>query len=169
MNILFHTLNWYKGEIFEASVILGFGLLLIVLAVIFWQVGSSPYSQAMVIPLVVAGAIFTLSSGYGLWKNQRLVAQLEQKLPEDEEHFVKAEKKRVEGFQYLYDFTKYLATGFFAIAMLIFFFTENRHWQAAAIAMVILGLSGLVIDYFSKERADVYYQIIMNYENGEQL
>ena len=119
--------------------------------------------------MVTAGAIFGLSSGHSIWNNQRLVVQLEQKLPEDEGQFVKAEKKRVEGFQYLYDFTKYLATGLFATALLIFFFTETRHWQAAAIAIVILGLSGLVIDYFSKERADIYCQIIMNYENGEQL
>ena len=69
----------------------------------------------------------------------------------------------MESFESLYRFTKYLALSLFALAIIIFFFVENRNWQAIAIALITLGLSGLVIDYFSEERANHYYDIILDY------
>lgn len=90
------------------------------------------------------------------------MAQYQTSYLKDTVAFVHSEKTRVEGFQSLYTFTKYLASGLFTASIIIFFFLQNKNWQALAIAMVILGLSGLVIDYFSKERADIYYQIIIN-------
>ena len=115
----------------------------------------------MVIPLVLIGLILAGSGTYGTYSNQRQITQYQQNPPLEIASFIQAEKERVEGFQSLYTFTKYLALGLFATAVCIFFFTQNRYWQAAAIAMVVLGLSGLVIDYFSKERADSYYEVIL--------
>ncbi len=161
MEFISHTLEWYKGEVFEALISLGAGVALTLIAMIFWGLGSTPGAQAMVIPLVLIGLILAGSGTYGTYSNQRQITQYQQNPPLEIASFIQAEKERVEGFQSLYTFTKYLALGLFATAVCIFFFTQNRYWQAAAIAMVVLGLSGLVIDFFSKERADSYYEVIL--------
>lgn len=161
MKFIEATIAWTKGEIAEALITSAFGVLLIIFALCLWKFASYQSAHALVMPLVCVGLILGLSGGYNAYSNQNKIAQFEQRWAENSQDFLQSEKERVEGFQYLYTFTKYLAAILFAIAILIFFFVQNKHWQAIAIAFVILGLSGLVIDYFSKERADAYYEIIM--------
>ena len=162
MNFIEHTIHWYKGEAFEALVSAGFGIVFILIGLALWKIGNSPAAQALIIPLMVIGLILGISGLNNTVVNRKAVQQLEHTKLESRLSFMQSEKERVEGFQYLYTFTKYLATGLFAVALFIFFFTEHIQWRAIAISMVILGGSGLVIDYFSKERADIYYQTILN-------
>ncbi|UTW62833.1 hypothetical protein KFE98_01350 [bacterium SCSIO 12741] len=166
MNFLDHTLNWYRGEVFEALISAGFGIALILLALLFWRMGTTQGAQALLFPLLVLGLILGGSGIYNAYSNRAKAVQLEQNTTEVNAAFIQAEKERVEGFQYLYTFTKFLATFLFTVALVIFFFVSGKIWQAIAIAMIIMGLSGLVIDYFSKERADTYYEIIL--KQGEQ-
>lgn len=156
------TSAWVKGEIFEALLSAGFGLVLIVVGLLFWFLGKTPNAQALLIPLLVIGAILSGSGFYNAYANNKKLAVYQLEYQQNKTAFIQAEKARVEGFEGLYTFTKYLATGLFAIALLLFFFVNNRHALAIAIALVLLGFSGLVIDYFSKERADIYYQEIIN-------
>lgn len=157
MSVLEHTTNWYKGEIFEASIIGVFGIALIAISIVFWRLGKTPNAQAMVAPLLVVGLLLG-ATGYFMSNNNsnKLNELLDTKI-ENQQEFVQAEKQRVEDFQSLYTYTKIGAAVFFAIAIVLFFVTENRHLQAIAIALIITGVSGLVIDYFSKERANLYY------------
>lgn len=165
MSLINDTIDWYKGEVFEAFFICGFGVFIFVIAIVIKGFGDTYGSQALILPIMVIGIILGMTGGYNAYVNKQKIMPLEQVQSIDEMSFIQSEKERVEGFQYLYTFTKYLATVLFALAILIFFFLENKNWQAIAIAMVILGLSGLVIDYFSKERADTYYQIILYHIN----
>jgi hypothetical protein len=137
---------------------------LILLALLFWFLGKTPNAQALLIPLLVIGVILSGSGFYNSYANSKKLAVYQLEYQQNKAAFIQAEKARVVGFAGLYTFTKYLATGLFAIALLLFFFVNNRHALAVAIALVVLGLSGLVIDYFSKERADVYYQEILRAE-----
>lgn len=157
-----NTIDWYKGEAFEAFVSGSFGIGFIFIALLLWKIGDTQGARALIIPLVGLGLILGISGLYNANTNRHIVKQLENSYTKTDMAFIHSEKERVEGFQYLYTFTKYLATGLFAVALIIFFFTENYHGRAIAISMVILGGSGLVIDHFSKERADTYYQIILN-------
>ena len=161
MNFIQHTIEWYKGEVFEALLSFGFGIFIIILGIIFGRFGSTEGAQAMVIPLVVIGIIIGGSGAYNAYSNQKKIEELRNNSPSYTTEFIQSEKERVERFQYLYTFTKFLATGLFASALLIFFFVSNKNGLAIAITMIIMGLSGLVIDFFSKERADIYYEIIL--------
>ncbi|WP_349663415.1 hypothetical protein IZU89_12425 [Cellulophaga lytica] len=156
MNIIEHTTNWYKGEIFEGTLIGIAGVLLIIVSMAFWKFGKTPNAQAMVIPLAVVGLFigasgFFMSSGNSKALEKITASQI------DNQSFVQSEKKRVADFQALYLYTKIGAGICFTIATLLFFISENRHLLAVGIALIIIGISGLTIDYFSKERADVYY------------
>lgn len=157
MSILNETVNWYKGEIFEATIFGSFGLLLILLGVFSWKFGLTPNSKSIVIPVIVIGFIFSTTAISGIISNNKRLKQIE-KVEIDTTNFVKEEIDRVNGFQYLYTMTKYIALVCFTVALCLFFFTNSANLQAIAIALIIMGLTGLVIDYFSKERADHYYE-----------
>ncbi|MNY54849.1 hypothetical protein D3C86_1907700 [compost metagenome] len=74
--------------------------------------------------------------------------------------FIQAEKKRVEDFQYGYTISKVVASLFFPATLLIFWLTRNPTWQGIGIGLAYFALAGLVVDYFSQERADIYYKAI---------
>lgn len=161
MNLIEYTINWYKGEIFEATIIGVFGIFLIAISIAFWNLGKTPNAQAMLIPLLVVGLLLGFTGAYMSYSNSNKMKTLSETTIESQQEFIQLEKQRVEGFQSLYTYTKIGATLFFSIAIILFFVTDNRHWQAIAIALIITGASGLVIDYFSKERADVYYNELL--------
>ena len=161
MNIIEHTINWYKGEIFEGTLIGLFGAILLVISIVFWRLGKTPNAQAMVIPLLVVGLLLSLTGGFMANSNANKIKTLTESKIENHQEFLQVEKKRVEDFQPLYTYTKIGAALFFTMAIILFFVTKDKHWQAVAIALIILGASGLVIDYFSKERADVYYNQLL--------
>ncbi len=163
MNFINHTLEWYKGEAFESLITSVFGSLLIVLAIYCWRMGTTQGAQALVLPLLLVGLLIGVSGTYNYFSHQKAIHTIEHIQTEKIKSFIQSEKERVKGFHSLYTFTKYLALILFTLAMIIFFFVENRSWQAIAIAFIILGLSGLVIDYFSEERANHYYNIILGY------
>ncbi|MCY4267415.1 MAG: hypothetical protein OXC67_05945 [Flavobacteriaceae bacterium] len=163
MHFINHTLEWYKGEAFESLVSSVFGVLLIIVALYSWRMGTTQGAHALVIPLLLIGLLLVGFGSYGYFKNQNAIKHFEQVQPKEMASFIQSEKERVEGFQSLYTFTKYLALSLFALAMIIFFFIENKNWQAIAIAFIIIGISGLIIDYFSEERANNYYSIILEY------
>ena len=48
MDFVQHSIDWAKGEIFEATLIAAFGLLTILAGVLFWKLGKSPNAKAVV-------------------------------------------------------------------------------------------------------------------------
>lgn len=161
MEFIQHTINWTKGEIFEAVFIGAFGLLLVICGVLFWRLGQTPNAKSMFIPLVLVGILFAGAGMSGVVSNQKRIPKFEQEFHENPTVFVENEKERVEDFQYLYTMTLILASVSFVIAMTFFWFTNSSVLKAIGIALLIFGLSGIVIDYFSKERADIYYEQIL--------
>ncbi|HEY8934222.1 MAG TPA: hypothetical protein VIM65_03345, partial [Cyclobacteriaceae bacterium] len=75
--------------------------------------------------------------------------------------FIQAEKERVESFQYMYTISKIVATIFFTCTLIIFWLSENPTLRGWGIGLAIFAISGLVVDYFSQERAENYYQAIV--------
>ena len=127
----------------------------------------------MLYPVSFSIRLFTVSfdnvsSAYNLIKvngsniasNNKRLTQYTEAFNKDKVEFIKSEKKRVEDFQYLYKMTIIIASVCFAVAICFFLFTNNHVLKAIGIALIIFGLTGLIIDYFSKERADNYYKAI---------
>lgn len=162
MESLAASIQWVKGEIFEAYIFGSFGILLNVCAIIFWRFGSTPNAKAVVIPLIVVGLFFITAATVTIMENHKRYDQLLQVSADDLESFLLSEKKRVEDFQYLYKITTIIAVSSFTIASVFFIFFDSIWLRAIGIALIVFGLSGLVIDYFSKERSDIYYQALIN-------
>lgn len=161
MEFIQHTIHWIKGELFEAKLILAFGLLTIITGFLFWKIGTTPNSRALLIPLLVVGAIYSSIGGGMLYSNPKRMVELPQSYQQDKAAFIKSEKKRVDDFQYGYKISKIVATVFFLLTLLIFWTTKNPTWMGIGIALTYFALAGLVVDYFSQERADAYYKTIL--------
>lgn len=166
MSFIQHSIAWARGEIFEASIMGGVGLLLLVIAFLYWRIGSTPGAKAMILPLLAVGLILGVAGISGRSGNQKHIERCEALEPDALPEFVRAEKERVEGFESLYNFTMILAPICFAAACIIFWLTLNPHARGVAVALLLIGASGLVIDLFAKERGDIYYGKILE-ELGE--
>jgi hypothetical protein len=153
-----NTFNWYNGEIFEAKFILGFGFLLVLIAALFYYMGSTPAAKAIVIPFLTLGIIIVLMSVYGIYSNTTIMKTLQAIHDKNPGQFQQDEIKRVEGFQYLYPMSIGISLVSFLVALGLLYFVKNIHWQAIAITLIFFGGSFAVIDYFSKERASIYYE-----------
>jgi hypothetical protein len=161
MDFINNTNNWVKGEIFEGTVIAVFGILTLVSAFLFWKFGETPHAKALTIPTVVLGVLL-LSMGVSMYSsNQKRFKEYQNQYQENPSGFIKQEKERVEGFQYMYVISKVLATLAFAFAIFAFWFSRSAGFQSVALIFLILGVSLLVIDYFSEERASIYYAEII--------
>jgi hypothetical protein len=161
MDFLQHTTNWIKGEIFEATIFGSFGLLTIISSLILWKFGDTPNSKALIIPIIVVGLLFWGTAITSINTNKKKLPQYTEAYKQDKSAFVKSEKARVESFQYLYKMTIIIASICFVLAICSFVFTHNPTVRAIGIALAVMGITGLTIDYFSKERADNYYKVIL--------
>jgi hypothetical protein len=159
MNFQHYTIEWYKGEIFESTISGGFGLVIIITTLLLQLLETTDNAKALFWPLLLVGFILISAGIYNRQNNISILNEVK-KTTINKEYIIK-EKQRVENFQSLYTFTKTFSGVLFLTAILIFFLISNRFWLSIALSMVLLGLSGLVIDYFSKERADIYYERIL--------
>lgn len=71
MDFIQHTLNWVKGEIFEALIFGSFGLIVIILSVLFWKFGGTPNSKALIIPFAIVGIFFFIMAITGIFNNNK--------------------------------------------------------------------------------------------------
>lgn len=160
MDFFQHTTNWIKGEIFEGTLIAIFGILVTLSGILFWKFGSTATTKSLFIPLIVIGLLFISTGASMYYSNQKRLVTLKAQYAENKTLFIEQEKERVEGFQYMYTISKVVATIGFLITLIAFWFTKNYTFQGIALGLAIFGLTSIVIDYFSEERARIYYKQI---------
>lgn len=90
--------------------------------------------------------------------NGKQKQEIAKKYEQNPKEFVKAEIKRVVDFQYLYPMSITISLACFLIAIALLYFTQNVNLKAIAISLILFGMAFAVIDYFSKERAIIYYE-----------
>lgn len=161
MDFYQHTQNWMKGELFEGTIVLISGIILIIISLLFWKYGSTSNAKSLIIPILVVGLLFSLGIGAMMISNQKRIAQFEKAYQENSKVFIESEKQRVEDFQVLYKYSVGFAAISFVLTIIAFGFFENRIFQSICIALMIVSVSLIIIDHFSKERAGIYYQHIL--------
>lgn len=156
MSFIEHTHDWLRGEAVDMAVLSATGLALLSLAFVLWRFVTTPLGQALVIPTLLVSLLFLVVGFYGVVSTPIKIAEFSAAYDLDPLGLVQAEQTRVAGFQALYTYTLMGATIGFALATGLFLATDQAVWRAIAIALVFVGLSALVIDGFSKERAATY-------------
>lgn len=161
MDFFQNTIDWIKGELLESKLIIAFGLSTVLIGVLFWKLGSTPSAKALLLPFLIVGGIYTSIGGNMLLSNQKRMIAMQLSYQKNKTDFIENEKKRVEDFQYQYKISKIVATVCFTLTLFLFWYAKNPNWQGVAIGTGLFGLAGLIVDYFSEERAFIYYQKIL--------
>ena len=154
-----YTIDWCKGEIFEARMILLSGVLLLVFAYLFHKFGFTSYSKAIITPLLSIGIFYSSVGIFMEVSNQKRIVQFQKEYEIDREKFIMNEHKRVESFSKWYFYTRILMTLFILIGLSLYFLggTMKTSW---GLVLIFIGFSGFVLDHFSEERAKTYYSYI---------
>lgn len=163
MDLFAHSTHWVKGEIFEGIAIIVSGLLTFIVGLLLWQYGTTPNSKTLIIPSLIVGFLFVLMGFSMVFSNRKRLPEMEIAYYHDPTEFARIEKQRVEDFQILYTISLTVSTVCFVLTFLFFWFTKSETLYATGIALSIFGVALIVIDYFSKERASIYYEQILHY------
>ncbi len=161
INFYQHTQAWIDGELLEGALLCAFGIATMIGAVLFWKLGTMPSAKALLWLLLLGGMIYTAVGVSLRVSNQKRAVEYPALYQERGEAFVEAERERVESFQYQYVISKVVATVCFIATLLIFWLSTSPVWQGIGIGLGYFGLVGLVVDYFSQDRAQIYYEAIM--------
>lgn len=77
---------------------------------------------------------------------------------ESPEKFLESEKARVAAFMKIYPQTIIVSAVMMVIAVCVFTFCDKPWLRASALALILVALAALTIDFFSKERGVIYQQ-----------
>ena len=147
-----YTNKWLTGEIREDVAIIVAGVVLLILSVLAWRFGTSESARAIVIPLLVA-AILLIAMGAGLaYNNHNRREQFAQQYQESQQAFLESEKARVEEFMKIYPQTIIVSAVMMAAGIGLFAFCSKPTLRASALVLILIALTALTIDFFSKER-----------------
>ena len=162
MKLLEYSFQWAKGESFEGMCIVIAGVLTLVCSLLIWKFGTTVNAKALLVPVFVLGLLFSSIGGFMLYFNNQRISEFQKAYQTDSKAFIKNEKKRVEDFQFMYPTSLAVSAVCFLITVLAFAFSKNPAFQAIGIVLTVFGVSLIIIDYFSKERAQIYYDHILN-------
>ena len=163
MKLIEYTTQWAKGEMFEGLCIAIFGILTLLCTLIIWKYGTTINAKALVIPSLVLGLLFSAMGSFMVYSNNNRIAEFETAYQENPMEFTQLEKTRVEEFQILYPISLAISAVFFLVTLLAFVFSKSPTFHAIGLALSVFGLALIIIDYFSKERGQIYYEHIQNF------
>ncbi|MGI9545341.1 MAG: hypothetical protein ACR2MX_18910 [Cyclobacteriaceae bacterium] len=163
MELINHSINWCKGEIFEGKMSLLFGAIILLVSLAYWKFGSTLFAKSMVIPLALV-AFLTMAIGIYLnTANQRRITSFPQTYQIDPKQFAADEKIRTEGFIKWYPYTQYIMAAIMVLGMGLMILTHSANWRAIGIGLMLFAFYTFVLDHFSEERAATYHQHILDY------
>jgi len=161
MKLIEYSIAWAKGEQFEGMCIAIGGVAVLLISSLLWKYGTTVNAKALVVPSLILGLLFILMGSYMVYSNGQRQAAFQQAYKTDSEQFLSAEKKRVEDFQFMYPTSLAISALCFLVTIIAFVWSKNPNFHAISIMLSIFGLSLIIIDYFSKERAAIYYEQIL--------
>ena len=163
-----YTNKWVMGEIYEDLAMVVGGLIVLVLAILAWRLGTSESARAIIWPLLIVAFIFIGGGAAMAYNNHTRKAQYAQQYQENPQQFLDSEKARVDDFMKIYPQTIIVSAVLMVVAICLFAFCTRPWLRATGLTLILVALAALAIDYFSKERG-VTYQQELNSVQIEQM
>ena len=157
MTFFKHTERWFKGEAFEAGMLIIFGVLLVILALYFWKFGHAPSARALVIPFLAVGVFWSVVPAAGLYRNAARIEAFRAEHQKNPAAFVETEKTRVEGF---FEWYRPLLIGWtvlIIVGLALFHLWGGNLGRAVGLAVIFFGVAGLLVDHTSEHNARAYH------------
>ena len=158
MELIDYTNKWVSGEIMEDLAMVAGGVICLLLALAAWRWGTSESARAIILPLTVVAVILIGLGGSLAYSNHTRQKQFVEQYQESPEKFLEGEKARVADFMKIYPQTIIVSAVMMVIAICVFAFCDKPWLRASALALILVALAALTIDFFSKERGVIYQQ-----------
>ena len=158
MELIDYTNKWVSGEIMEDFTMIVGGVFCLVLALVAWRWGTSESARAIILPLTVVAVILIALGASLAYSNHTRQKQFVEQYQESPEKFLESEKVRVADFMKIYPQTIIVSAVMMVIAICVFAFCDKPWLRASALALILIALAALTIDFFSKERGVIYQQ-----------
>ena len=158
MELIDYTNKWVSGEIMEDFAMVAGGVICLLLALVAWRFGTSESARAIILPLTVVAVILIGLGGSLAYSNHTRRTQFVEQYQESPQKFLESEKARVADFMKIYPQTIIVSAVMMVIAVSVFAFCDKPWLRASALALILVALAALTIDFFSKERGVIYQQ-----------
>ena len=158
MELIDYTNTWVSGEILEDLAMIAGGVICLLLALVAWRWGTSESARAIILPLTVVAVIFIGGGAALAYNNHQRSKQFVEQYQESPKKFLESEKARVADFMKIYPQTIIVSAVMMVIAVCVFAFCDKPWLRASALALILVALAALTIDFFSKERGVIYQQ-----------
>ena len=162
MELIDYTNKWVSGEILEDMAMVAGGVICLLLALAAWRWGTSESARAIILPLTVVAVILIALGGSLAYSNHTRQKQFVEQYHESPQKFLESEKARVADFMKIYPQTIIVSAVMMIIAVCVFAFCDKPWLRASALALILVALAALTIDFFSKERGVIYQQELNN-------
>ena len=156
MELIDYTNKWVTGEIMEDFAMVVGGVFCLIMALVAWRFGTSESARAIILPLMVVAVILIGLGGSFAYSNHTRQKQFVEQYQESPEKFLESEKARVADFMKIYPQTIIVSGVMMVVAICVFAFCDKPWLRASALALILLALAALTIDFFSKERGVIY-------------
>ena len=162
MELIDYTNKWVSGEILEDLAMVAGGVICLLLALAAWRWGTSESARAIILPLTVVAVIFIGGGAALAYNNHQRSKQFVEQYQESPQKFLESEKARVADFMKIYPQTIIVSAVMMVIGICVFAFCTTPWLRASALALILVALAALTIDFFSKERGVIYQQELNN-------
>lgn len=157
MIFLDHTMEWIRGEIFEAWMLILFGVTLLALAALFWFAARTPPIQTLFWPFAIIGLLWGGAGAFSLYNNTSRLTSYEQTYQTvGAEQFVQIERKRVDGFIWAYKYLLITWSIAIVLGLIAFMVWGGITGRGVGLGLILLGLGGLMVDHTSEQNAHDY-------------
>lgn len=157
MEILKAATEWARAEVFSSRFFILYGIMFIVAAVGFWQLGKTEVARAFITPTAVAGALL-LAIGIGIFfTNKSRVTSFETAYNEDPIAFVTSEIARTEKTMNEFRTIVFKIIPFIIVAAaLLIVFVDKPLWRAIGITTIAMMAAILSVDINANARIEAY-------------
>ena len=162
MELIDYANKWVSGEILEDLAMVAGGVICLLLVLAAWRWGTSESARAIILPLTMVAVIFIALGGSLAYSNHTRQKQFVEQYQESPQKFLESEKARVAEFMKIYPQTIIVSAVMMVIAICVFAFCTTPWLRASALALILVALAALTIDFFSKERGVIYQQELNN-------
>lgn len=159
-----YTISWYKGELFEARILLLVGLICLVITFSLWKLGITPNAKILIIPALALSLIFIAIGISGNQSNLKGIGEFSATFNSNPQKSILKEKQRMERVVKMYTPIRFILSGIMLLAIVMFLVsTSPSIWKGIAIVLIAGALTILIGDYFSEERSNAYLKYIGSY------
>jgi hypothetical protein len=126
------------------------------MAAFFWRYGQAATARALIVPFLVVGLFWGVIGVVNVQRNTQRISKVRQASEKDPAAFVISEKKRVDDFIRWY---RPLLIGWsvlILIGLALFNFWGGNNGRAIGLAVILFGVTGLMVDHTSEHNAFKY-------------